>query len=319
MGAFLNPAHPAMNFSRFRRSGALLALLLLGLGTLFSGTAHAQLTVTLTVPKRIFLAYEPIPATVEVINRTGKDVVLGDHDGQSWLAFDVSTIGGDPILAYGGEPRFEPRVVPAGQSAKQMLSLGRHYAMGSQGNYAVKTRAWFSETRQSFVSNTVALTIAEGNEFYKPEPIGISTSRSGPDSTIYRQFSLISFQEIDHMNLYVRIRDVKSQRVIATYSLGRLVPHRDPAPVIDNENRLHVLFLTGPKTSLYCIVDSDGDLVKSAIYEDVPGALPRLMLSSLKRVRVDGGRLFDPSAPRIEEPREVIHNLTERPAGAPEE
>ena len=308
-----------MNFSRFRRSGALLASLVLALGALVSGTAHAQLTVTLTTPKRVFLAYEPIPTTIEVFNRTGKDIVLGDHDGQSWLAFDVATIGGDALLAYGGEPRFEPRVVPAGQSVRQTLSLGRHYAMGSQGNYAVKARAWFSETRQSFASNTIALTVAEGNEFYKPQPSGIPTGRSGPDSTVYRQFSLISFQEIDHMNLYVRIRDVKSQRVIATYSLGRLVPHRDPAPVIDNENRLNVLFLTGPKASRFCVVDSEGDLVKSQVYEDVAGALPRLMLSNAGRVRVDGGRLYDPNAPKPEETREVIHSLTERPPGAPEE
>ncbi|MGI8601848.1 MAG: hypothetical protein ACR2OZ_02495 [Verrucomicrobiales bacterium] len=300
---------------KFCRPRTILLLLFAAmLAGLLPQRATAQLMVTLEMNKKAFLAYEPILATVVVANRTGKDVILGDHQGRGWLAFDIASIGGDRVRPLATAPRLDPKVVEKGKSVRDTVSLGHFYPLGGQDNYSVRAAVYFSETGQAFVSNTAAIRIMEGQRFWE-DKVGI-TRPNNP--TVYRRFSLISFQEENKMSLYVRVRDEKTQRVVATYALGRLVPHREPQATLDGENQLHVLFLTGPHYFRHCVIDADGHKISEQIHEDKSGSFPTLMVSDTGAVRVDGGRPYDPNAPP-EQPREVIHRLTERPPGAPPE
>jgi hypothetical protein len=297
-----------------RRSMLVLLLIASAVSILAPRKAAAQLLVTLEMNKKSYIAYEPILATVSVANRTGKDVVLGDHEGQSWLGFQVNVIGGDTILPPSGPPRVDPTVLPAGKSIRETISLGHFYPLGRLDNYSIRASVFFNEFGQHFASNTAAIRINEGQRFWE-EQIGVPAKNG---QTAYRKFTLMSFQEDQQMSAYVRVRDDRSQRVLATYALGRLVPHHDPQATLDGQNQLHVLFMTGPRYYRHCVISPEGEKMSENIYEEKNASSPTLMLANTGAVNVRGGQLFDPNAPP-EKPRDVIHRLTDRPPGTPAE
>jgi hypothetical protein len=288
---------------------AACALAAIGL----SHRAEAQLQVSLQLNRNQFVAYEPILATVTVANRAGKDIVLGETNGRSWLTFNVDEIGGNPILAIGGAPRPQPRVLASGQSVRETVSLGRYFPLGGLGNYSVRANVFFPEFGQFMISNVRSFAVTEGTTLWR-EQFGIKAQGR---STSYRKASLLSFQDDDKMDLYVRIRDESQQRVIATYSIGRLVLQRDPQAALDSDNRINVLFLTGPRMFRHVIVDPDGTKVADDLYEVKGASFPELRITDQGEVKVVGGQFYDPQAPPP--PRELIHKLTERPPGVPNE
>lgn len=302
---------PAKMFIRRLFPFCLLVLL----SVLVAGQAQAQLVVNVRTNKRVYVAYEPIIATVTVANRAGKDVVLGDHDGVSWLTLQVNVVGGDRLMPYSGTPRFEPRVLAKNAMVEQTVSLGHFYPLGGQDTYSVRASVFFPELGQSFVSNHATFRVSEGTIFWQ-EQIGLASERSGRST--YRRFMLLSFQEDDHMSLFVRLKDERSNRVLATYALGRLVPHRDPQATIDAQSRLHVLFLTGPRFYRHSVIGPNGVREAEEIYQTHEGRHPQLVVSNAGNVRVAGGQLFDPNQPPPEA-REFVRRLTERPPGLPQE
>jgi hypothetical protein len=288
-----------------------VAAVLAALG--WAGRAEAQLQVSLQLNRNQFVAYEPILATVTVSNRAGKDVVLGEVNGRSWLTFNVDEIGGNPILAVDGAPRPQPRVLAAGQSTRETISLGKYFPLGGLGNYSVRANVYFPEFGQFMISNVRSFAVTDGTPLWRDQ-FGVK----GPGkSTSYRKVSLLSFQDDDKMDLYVRIRDETQQRVIATYSIGRLVLQRDPQAVLDSESRINVLFLTGPRMFRHVVVDHDGMKVSDDLYEVKGASFPEMRITDQGRVRVVGGQFYDPQAPPP--PQELVHRLTDRPPGVPDE
>ena len=48
-------------------------------------------------------------------------------------------------------------------------------------------------------------------------------------------------RQYDKTELYVRLREERGSRILATYSIGLLLAMRDPQAFVDPQNRLHVL------------------------------------------------------------------------------
>jgi hypothetical protein len=273
--------------------------------------AIAQLQVSLQLNRTQFVAYEPILATVSVMNRVGKDVILGEANGRSWLTFNVDEIGGNPILPVNGSPRLQPRVLPAGQSIRETVSLGKFFPLGGQGNYSVRANVFFSDLGQFMTSNVRSFMVTDGVTLWKDQ-FGIP----GRGKTNYRQVSLLSFQDDDKMNLYVRIRDQSQQRVLVTYPIGRLVLQRDPQAILDAESRINAFFQTGPRMFRHVIIDADGSKVADELYEVKGTSFPELKITNAGRVHVTGGQYYDPNQPPP--PQDIVHRLTERPPGVPD-
>ncbi len=294
----------------------LLLLFVVGLlAALLPTRATAQVTVQLQLTKRIYMAYEPMTATVTVTNRTGKDFILGGSGGQSWLSFNVLANAMESIQPVAGGYNAEPVVLGAGKSIQKSVSLGKYYPLGSQGNYSIRANVYYHEFQQHFVSTTQGFTVSEGNMFWE-QTAGLNDGSGLPGSTTYRKFQLLSFQDAEQMTLYVRLRDERARRVVACYPLGRLVPHRDPQATLDGENRLHVLYMAGPKLFAHTVVAADGEKLQQDLFEEKGGSSPRLMLSNNGSVGVRGGLAYDPNAPPAEQ-QERIHRLTDRPPGLP--
>lgn len=276
-------------------------------------TAFGQLQVTLELNRNRYVAFEPIHATVTIANRAGKDVVLGTINGPSWLTFNVERIGGDAVLPHQGAPRLRPHVLGRGETIRETISLGRHYPLGGVGNYSVRANVYFAEFGQHIVSNVRSFAVTDGTRLWR-DKIGINKPGQ---PTSYREMSLLSFQEDEKMTLYVRIREDRTGRVLATYTIGRLVLQQEPQATLDADSNLHAFFLTGPKLYRHVVIDPDGHKISEEVYEAKDNSTPELKIAQAGTVRVSGGQLFDPNRP--EEPKEVIRRLSERPADTPNE
>jgi hypothetical protein len=287
----------------------VLGLLMMG------GFAQAQLMVQLEMTKRNYLSYEPLTATVVVNNRAGKDIVLGGPGGQgSWLTFAIHTAEGQKISAPYGNPMMKPTILEAGDSLRQTISLGKFFPLSALGRYNIKAGVWFEDFQQYTMSPPVIITVAEGSPFWE-QTCGVPV---GSGRVHYLRFILMSLNEKDHMSMFVRIKDERTSRVVACYSLGRMVPHRDPQATLDSQNRCHVLFLHDAKTFKHCVIKPDGQLVTQDIYQESNGISPELRMTSAGVINVRGGQVYDPVAIREAEQREVVRDLTDRPLGVPE-
>lgn len=297
--------------SRVRHPSFPVLFLMLAALVAAAPAAFAQLQVTLELNRNRFVAFEPIQATVTIANRAGKDVVLGDASGRNWLTFNIERIGGGAVLPYEGSPRLRPHVLARGESIRETISLGRYYPLGSLGTYSARANVYFPEFGQHIVSNVRSFAITDGSTLWKDK---IGVNKPG-QPTSYREMSLLSFQEDDKMTLYVRIREERTGRVLATYAIGRLVLQQAPQATLDGDSNLHAFFLTGPKMYRHIIIDPDGKKLSEDMYEAKNNSTPELKIAQNQGVRVAGGEAYDPNKP--EEPKEVVRRLSERPADTP--
>ncbi len=298
-----------------RHRSRSLPLLLFAVAVLAASAtpALAQLQVKLELNRNRYVAYEPIHASVTITNRAGKDVVLGSINGPSWLSFNVGRVGGDTILPHHGALQFKPHVLGRGETIRETVSLGRHYPLGIMGNYTVRANVYFAEFGQHLISNVRTFDVTDGTRLWR-DKIGVNK----PDEpTSYRELSLLSFQEDDKMSLYVRIQEDRTSRVLATYSIGRLVLQQDPQATMDSEDNLHAFFLTGPRLYRHVVIDPDGYKLSETVYESKTNSIPELRITSSGEVRVSGGQTYDPHRPQ--ERREVIRRLSDRPPDTPDE
>ena len=69
------------------------------------------------------------------------------------------------------------------------------------------------------------------------------------------------------MTMYVRIREERTGRVLATYTIGRLVLQQEPQATLDGDSNLHAFFLTGPKMYRHIVIDPDGKKLTEDVVE----------------------------------------------------
>ncbi|MGK0184761.1 MAG: hypothetical protein ACI9R3_000535 [Verrucomicrobiales bacterium] len=308
------------------RSGRLRAVITAMAAALcLISSATAQLMVDLKLNKNLYVAYEPVNAEITVSNRAGRDIVLGGPAGSSWLSFDVATDQGDPILPAGARPVAGSTVLGAGKSHTINVSLGKFYPLGTPRNYRVKASVYFSGTSQYIGSRPRLFGVTEARTVWQ-QVIGIPRGKPGGGG--YRHYSLLIFRDTQRTLLYVRVRDQKTKRVLASYSLGRIIEVRDPQATIDGDNRLHVLFLGAPRTFSHKVIDYGGETLLSDVYRS-EGRAPQLMLGNTGKVQVMGGAIFNPAnsggvdalrgmdnLPTSREP-ETLRKLSDRPENMP--
>ena len=161
-------------------------------------------------------------------------------------------------------------------------------------------------------TRTARFNVDDGRVFWeRPVP--------GPDGTSgFRNYQLISYNDAETTQIYLRIRDEGSNSVLLTYSLGRAILHRNPQAAVDRDNNLHVIFMGTPNAYSHSIINSRGKMLERKVYTDKGGNPPRLMKANDGSVGVRGGTFKDPDAPEpATDPSNPfrIHDLSERPAG----
>lgn len=293
--------------SAFRRPGWPLAAFLLLM--FIAPAARAQFVLSLALDKVNYVALEPMMATVTVTNRSGSDIVMGGGAGRSWLSFDITNSVGQSLTPVKAEGE-KPFVFKAGSVIARKIMLSDVFGTSELGTYAVQASAYHPPTQQYYASNRVRFTVTDAKPFWE-QSVGVPEGY-GMTGRVVR-YSLLIFRDTERTHLYFRLIDDKTNSKLLTYRLGPLSMVLDPQVIIDRENKLHVLFLAGPKVFGHAIVRPDGKLEKLDTYNELPNNRPQLVASGAGEFRVLGGEYVDPHAPPPEKPKG--RSVSDRPPG----
>lgn len=271
---------------------------------LASHAAFGQIQVELKFPRLQFISHEPVYATIGITNLAGRDVELQDADGQNWFGFDVT--GSEGQLIGATRPSSQPPLqIAAGQKVTQKVNITPLFSIYDLGLYHVRAHIYFRDLGKFFYSPSRVIEVTDARPIWQ-QTVGVPED-AGPGGA--RTYSLMTNRFPDHTSLYVRVAEKDSGIVYATYSLGRMILYEDPKVQIDQQNRLHVLHCSGPRTWSYAVIGLNGELVTHSSYSEVKSR-PHLVKMADGMIQVHGGALDVPITPGEEK---QVPKLSDRP------
>ncbi len=293
--------------SRFAHFPRLLALVLLCAA---APSLHAQVDVSLDIPRRLFVCYEPLVATVTISNLTGRDITLEDQAPDKWFSFEVLDSKGMPIPPRAADYHNPPLIIPTGQTVKRKVNIVNLYPVTDYGSYRVRAIIFMAATNKYYASPAKGIEITEGTTLWQ-QIVGIPDGEKNAGQN--RTYELLSFQQPSADMLYVRIEDKDQGIDYATLPLGRLVDGYQPEVQIDALSQLHILQMIAPKEYLYTRLGPNAEMLGQDDYTDLK-TRPHLRHMADGNVAVTGGYQVQP-----ESPEEAVAGpkLSDRPPGMP--
>ena len=273
---------------------------------------QAQLKVELTTSRRLFVAYEPIVATVTITNLAGRDVLLQDGDGQKWFGFTITNPEESPVGPRDQKYVVSPLTIPAGQTVTRKVNVNELYPVNDFGLYRVRASIYFAEMHKYFSSLPVGVEISEGKVIWQ-QVVGVPDGQEGAGSN--RTLSLLTFRQPKNNQLYVRVEDLDAGIIYCTYPIGKVLIAEPPQALLDNGNQLHVLQLVAAKTYTYTRVGLNGEVIEQKSYNEVTSK-PHLKKIANGNVAIAGGQ---EEAPPVASTDSKTPKLSDRPAGMPTE
>jgi hypothetical protein len=288
-------------------------LFLLGLLALLGAHAQAQIKIDMRITRRLFIAYEPVIATVEISNLTGHDITLNDADGQKWFSFQVNT-GDTPqedriIPPLDLNYHLQPLSIAAGQSVKRSLNIASLYGVQEFGTYHAKASVYSSELQRYFSSPTCEFEITEGKMIWQ-QTVGVPAGSEGAGG--YRTISLLTHRRMEDNMLYIRVEDKEGGIVYTTNPLGRLLTSFEPQVEFDKDNKIHVLQLIGPKSYIYSKIGLNGEWLGQLSVNAIHSR-PMLKRRADGVVVIAGGEIDKDVAPQ--NGAQDVPKLSDRPPG----
>jgi len=293
--------------SRFAISPRFLALALL---CALAPSLHAQINVTMDIPRHLYLSYEPIVATVKITNMTGRDITLSDQEPNKWFGFEILDSKGAPIPPIAADYHLPPLTIPMGETVKRKVNLVNLYPVTDYGIYHIRAAVYFADLDKYFQSGPAAIEVTEGTTLWQ-QKVGIPDGQRNAGQ--YRTYTLMSFRNQDNI-LYVRIEDEDAGVVYGTYPLGRLIDGYPPEAQVDLLSQLHIIDMVAPKEYLYTRLSPNGDMLGQQDYTDLK-TRPHLKKQPDGDVAIAGGIEVLPqpaSQTTVQGPK-----LSDRPTGLP--
>ena len=274
--------------------------------SIFGVIAEAQIQVDLKFKRLQYIAYEPVVVTLSITNLAGRDIDLHNANGQTWLGFEITGSGGQPIAPISTENGQAPLKIAAGQRVTHQINLTPLYPVHDFGSYHVRTNVYFADLGKFFYSPTRVFEVTDARPIWQ-QTVGIPDGIAAPGNV--RTYSLLTNRFPDHTSLYVRVQDKDSGIVYATYSLGRAIAFEEPQAEIDHANQLHVLHCSAPRAWAYSRVGLNGELLAHSSFMETK-TRPRLVHAANGDVAVRGGTIESPTA---QSPRGTAPKLSARP------
>ncbi len=301
-----------------RRS--LLPLLLLAVLFSLIGQASAQLHVGLEIKRRLFVAYEPIIATVTIRNMSGRDLPMADGPGVPWFSFEVMRQDGRPVPPLADAYKLDPFIIPNGQTIRRQINLNLLYPISDYGLYRVRANVYYSPHQEFFQSASRTIEISDGKVIWQ-QSVGVPDGVEGAGET--RLVSLMTFRKFDANHLYIRVRDPESNTIYCTFGVAKLIGGMEPEIQFDAANQIHLLQVTGPKTYLHTHLGLNGEFLGRQVYHSVKSR-PTLRHDAAGNVIVRGGRAENDPAIAQElgtstSSHQGVPKLSERPPNLPRE
>jgi hypothetical protein len=296
--------------SGLRRAALLAALLFIGF--LLPQALRAQVLVNLSIKRTLYIAYEPLLATVRISNLSGNPLLLADVEGKKWFGFQVETLEGRPIPPRDPNYEIEPIKLGSGESITRTVNLTQLYPLSDFGSYRIRATVYAAELSNYFSSPPLTVEITEGRLLWE-QTVGVPGMEGLKTST--RTISLLSERLADRTDLYLRIQDKSAGIVYCTHRLGDYLAFGKPEIMLDSSNNIHVLQNNIPREFTYSKVGLDGKIL-DRVTLNAPKDRPKLEHAQDGNVVAIGGIPFDPRATPT--PGQ-IPKLSDRPVPLPME
>lgn len=269
--------------------------------------AYAQLSATIQLPKRDFVAGEALPMVVTITNHSGRDLTLQSDGRLQWLDILINDRNGRGVAARRGK-MFGPMKIKASQTMAREVDLNQYFYMQNPGNYSVAAviRLPGSEV-EGGSTNRLTFNLTPGTKIWS-QRVGVM------GGAMIREFRLLTFSGEKTNQLYAQVLDGKSEQKLSTFRLGDVLMLRRPSATVDRQQRLHVLFLCTPSVYVHCEIDSDGRLVNRSLHRRPPQGEPMLVTAGNGSVGVANSIPYDPK--QEGKARAKTRKASDRPAGA---
>lgn len=274
----------------------------------FALPLHAQIRVDLHISRRLFIAYEPIVATVSITNLAGREILLQNAEGQKWFGFTITNPDESPVGLRDINYEVSPLTIPAGQTVQRKVNINELYPINDFGLYRVKASIYFADMHKYFSSAPAGVEISEGKIVWQ-QVVGVPEGQEGAGSN--RTITLLTFRQPKDNELYVRIEDRDAGIVYCTHQLGRILVAEAPQVRLDDQNQVHVLQLVGPKTYTYTRIGLNGEVIEQKALSEFK-TKPVLKKIANGNIAVAGGQdVTDAKA------NKNVPKLSDRPPGLP--
>ena len=261
----------------------LLSVLLLLL--LWRSAAVAQVVVEVTLEQEQFLPGEALPVAVRVSNRSGQTLHLGNQP--DWLTFTVESRDGFIIRKNGETPVLGGFTLESSQVATKRADVAPYFSLTRPGRYHLIATVRIKEWDSQIASPPKTFDIIEGTKLWTQE-FGVPATATTNQPPEVRRYTLLHANYLrSQLRLYARLTDATESRVFKVFPLGQIVSFGRPETEVDARSQLHVLHQSGARTSIYTVINPDGDIVARQTYDYV-NARPHLHLDADGKISVAG-------------------------------
>ena len=290
----------------------LRLLFLAILAVLIALPAQGQLVVSLTIKRRTYVRYEPIVATVNITNLSGRDIMLQDA-GQPWFGFDVTGVDTETLVPP-TDPNYtlEPLEIKLGETVKRSVNLTKLYGIGEYGIHRVKATVFAKEFDKMFTSQPSIVEITEGTTLWS-QKVGVPETLANAGRT--HKVSVLSHDSDKHY-LYVRVEDEEQGHVFCTHRIGHVIDGVPPQMQLDTTNNLYVLQLVGPKLYTLTTIGVNGEFYGQTTY-DAPKSQPYMRRLADGTVQLVGGKKQVTTATAANGKAIPLPKISDRPVGLP--
>jgi hypothetical protein len=272
--------------------------------------ASAQVLVDLSIKRTLYLAYEPLLATVRITNLSGNRLLLADVESKKWFGFHIETLEGQPIPPTDPNYEIPPIQLNSGESITRTVNLTQLYPLSDFGSYRIRANVYAAELNGYFSSPPLTVEITEGRIIWE-QTVGIPRSEGASSDS--RTITLLSYRLPEKTALYLRIKDKGAGIVYCTYNLGDFLAYAKPDVLLDSENTIHVLQNSAPHEFVYSKVGLNGKILARASYQPSKDR-PQLKRNADGTITVLGGIVYDPHATPTPS---LIPKLSDRPPVLP--
>lgn len=271
----------------------------------WSNLAHAQVDMTVTTDRKIYLPYEPITLVIGIKNSSGNALSIKEwKDG--FVNCEIQDVLGRTPAIYpkllqkppaNATSQMVARVnlamdleLPAGAKLNTKVRLNNFYALAAPGNYQVRVRFSHRRLPMDLLSKPISLTVKRGTEIMSRH-VGLPVKDD--ENIKMRKVTLLDFRAEKMKYCCLQIED---DRMV--YALIRLSPRSaadKPTIEVDALSNLHILMHTKPKIFSYWIFDLQGQVKEETHYQVIGKQKPKLVRDpDIGRVMIQGGRRLIP-------------------------
>lgn len=263
------------------------------LGCLIASVLVARgqgVTLELVLEQEQYLPGESLQVKVRISNSSGQTLEFGTTD--SWLAFSLEdsrhyVIAPLAPISLKGAFSLESSTVGV-----KTVDLAPFYDLTRPGRYSVSATVLLPKWNRAVQSKPVLFDVIKGSNVWEKE-FGVPgvASETGPEM---RRYALVETVHSKQLMLYFRLTDLRDSKVFRIYPLGPMVSFSNAQQQIDKFSNLHVLYQTGGRFFVHCLINPDGVLLVRETFENTD-TRPTFRGEKDGRITIAGGtRRFAP-------------------------